>query len=124
MSRKDDDEEARSERKEDTNARPVSDRALVIFFVILATALLLGYLLLSKLADISTEEDCALARRRNCGARLQHPAGAIPPVGTVSRRIALSPASGGLTFRTKHHTGHAKWNMPPLICRPANATRC
>jgi len=38
-----------------------------MFFVALATALVLGYLLLSKLANMSQEEDCALARRRNCG---------------------------------------------------------
>ena len=37
-------------------------------FVALAAALVLGYLLLSKLADMSQEEDCALAHRRNCGA--------------------------------------------------------
>jgi hypothetical protein len=47
---------------------PVSDRALAVFFLILATALVLGYLLLNKLVDISREEDCALAHRRNCGA--------------------------------------------------------
>jgi hypothetical protein len=28
----------------------------------------LGYLLLSKLVNISQEEDCALAHRYNCGA--------------------------------------------------------
>jgi hypothetical protein len=28
----------------------------------------LGYVLLNKLADISREEDCALAHRHNCGA--------------------------------------------------------
>ena len=37
-------------------------------FVALAAALVLGYLLLSKLADMSQQEDCALAHRRNCGA--------------------------------------------------------
>ena len=39
-----------------------------MFFVALAAALVLGYLLLSKLADMSREEDCALAQRRTCGA--------------------------------------------------------
>ena len=52
------------------NARepPVTDGKLAIFFIILGTALVLGYLFLSKLADISQQEDCALAHRRNCGA--------------------------------------------------------
>jgi len=54
--------------EDDARARPVSDRTLAIFFVALATALVLGYLLLSKLVDISQEEDCALAHRRDCGA--------------------------------------------------------
>ena len=48
--------------------RPISDRGLAMVFVALAAALVLGYLLLSKLADISQQEDCALAHRRNCGA--------------------------------------------------------
>ena len=39
-----------------------------MFFAILAIALVLSYLLLSKLADMSQEEDCALAHRKNCGA--------------------------------------------------------
>ena len=52
----------------DTSPRPVSDRRLALFFVALAAALGLGYLLLSKLADMSQEEDCALAHRKSCGA--------------------------------------------------------
>ncbi len=52
----------------DTSPRPVSDRRLALFFVALAAALVLGYLLLSKLADMSQEEDCALAHRKTCGA--------------------------------------------------------
>jgi hypothetical protein len=74
MSGKDEDKISRSE--DDSRAQPISDRVLAIFFVVLATALVLGYLLLSKLADMSTEEDCALAHRRNCGAS------AIPLVQT------------------------------------------
>jgi hypothetical protein len=46
----------------------LSTRGLVIVFATLAIALVLGYLLLNKLIDISREEDCALARRYNCGA--------------------------------------------------------
>jgi len=58
----------RSKRDSDNESAPVSNRALVIFFAALAAALVLGYVLLNKLADISQEEDCALAHRRNCGA--------------------------------------------------------
>ena len=46
--------------------RPVSDRGLAVFIVALAVALVLGYLFVNKLADMSREEDCALARRHNC----------------------------------------------------------
>jgi hypothetical protein len=46
----------------------LSTRGLVIVFAAIATALVLGYLLLNKLVDISQEEDCALARRYNCAA--------------------------------------------------------
>ena len=46
----------------------LSTRGLVIVFAGLAIALVLGYLLLNKLIDISQEEDCALGHRYNCGA--------------------------------------------------------
>jgi hypothetical protein len=46
----------------------LSTRGLLIVFATLAIALVLGYLLLNKLVDISQEEDCALAHRYNCGA--------------------------------------------------------
>jgi hypothetical protein len=46
----------------------LSNRGLLIVVATLAVALVLGYLLLSKLIDISQEEDCALAHRYNCGA--------------------------------------------------------
>jgi len=48
--------------------RPVSNRGLAIFFALLITALVLGYLFLNKLVDMSQEEDCALGHRYNCGA--------------------------------------------------------
>ena len=48
--------------------QPVSNTGLVLFFAALAVALVLGYLFLNKLVDISREEDCALAHRYNCGA--------------------------------------------------------
>jgi hypothetical protein len=56
------------ERRHDDPARPMSDRALAIVVGILVIALVLGYLLLNKLADMSQEEDCALGNRYNCGA--------------------------------------------------------
>ena len=46
----------------------LSTRGLLIVFATLAVALVLGYLLLNKLIDMSQEEDCALAHRYNCGA--------------------------------------------------------
>jgi hypothetical protein len=52
-----------------TDARQyLSTRGLVIVFAGLTLALVLGYLLLNKLIDMSQEEDCALAHRYNCGA--------------------------------------------------------
>ena len=46
----------------------LSTRGLAIVFGGLAVVLVLGYLLLNKLFDMSQEEDCALAHRYNCGA--------------------------------------------------------
>jgi hypothetical protein len=37
-----------------------------VFVVMLAVALVLGYFFVNKLADMSHQEDCALARRHNC----------------------------------------------------------
>jgi hypothetical protein len=54
--------------KRDEHLRPVSDRGLAIFMALLVLALVLGYLFLNKLVQISQEEDCGLAHRRNCGA--------------------------------------------------------
>ena len=50
------------------DARPIPDRLLAIFLAALVLALVLGYLFVNKLVDISSEEDCALAHRKNCGA--------------------------------------------------------
>jgi hypothetical protein len=50
----------------DDGPRPVSNRGLAVFVVVLAVALVLGYLFVNKLADMSHQEDCALARRHNC----------------------------------------------------------
>jgi hypothetical protein len=46
--------------------RSVSTCELVLIFAALAVALVLGYLFLNKLVDMSQEEDCALAHRHNC----------------------------------------------------------
>ena len=48
------------------DSRPIPDSVLAIFAGILVVALVLGYLLLNKMADISREEDCMLAHRTNC----------------------------------------------------------
>ena len=50
------------------DSRPIPDRLLAIFLAALVVALVLGYLFLNKLVDISSEEDCALAHRKNCAA--------------------------------------------------------
>jgi hypothetical protein len=57
-----------SKRGSDDETGPVSNRALTIFLVALAAALVLGYFFVNKLADISQEEDCMLAHRRNCAS--------------------------------------------------------
>ena len=69
MSRRNQDEVPRTpHRQDDADAPPISNRRLGMYAVLLVIALVLGYLFLSKLVDISQEEDCALAHRRNCGA--------------------------------------------------------
>ena len=50
------------------DSRPIPDRLLAIFLAALVLALMLGYLFLNKLVDISVQEDCALAHRKNCAA--------------------------------------------------------
>ncbi len=52
----------------DQNVRPISDRAVAIFFAILVAILVLGYLLMTKLSDDSRAENCMMAHRKNCGA--------------------------------------------------------
>ncbi len=55
-------------KPDNESTQHLSARGLFIVFGGLAAALVLGYLLVSKLVDISQEEDCALAHRYNCGA--------------------------------------------------------
>jgi hypothetical protein len=53
--------------RRDDHLRPVSNRGLAVFMALLVLALVLGYLFLNKLVQISQDEDCGLAHRRNCG---------------------------------------------------------
>jgi hypothetical protein len=55
-----------AERNYSGDWRPIPDHILAVIVAIVAAVLVLGYLFLNKMADISTEEDCALARRSNC----------------------------------------------------------
>jgi hypothetical protein len=48
--------------------RPIPDALLAIFLAVLATALVLGYLFLNKMVEISRQEDCILGHRGNCTA--------------------------------------------------------
>jgi hypothetical protein len=57
-----------TQRGHDDGPRPVSDAMLAIFLAALAGVLVLGYLFLNKLADISHQEDCMLSRSKSCAA--------------------------------------------------------
>ena len=58
-----------SSRGGDRNAPPpIPGPVLALIFALVAVALVLGYLLLNKLADMSRDEDCGLAHRKNCAA--------------------------------------------------------
>ncbi len=54
--------------------KPPSDVAVLVFFVALAVACVGGYFLLMKLIDMSRQEDCMLAGRRNCAPPITVPA--------------------------------------------------
>jgi hypothetical protein len=55
-----------SNRRHAREAPPVSNATLAIIVVAVAAALVLGYLLLNKLADISREEDCLFHHSKTC----------------------------------------------------------
>ena len=57
-----------SKRQHHSSPPPVSDAVLALFLGILAAVLVLGYLFLNKLVDISHQEDCILAHRKDCAA--------------------------------------------------------
>jgi hypothetical protein len=62
------DEHKSNERHDQSSPPPIPGPVLALIFALLAAALVLGYLLVNKLADMSRDEDCALAHRRNCAA--------------------------------------------------------
>ena len=53
-------------RNHEVDSRPIPNSVLAIFLAILAVALVLGYLFLNKMVDISRQGDCMLAHRTNC----------------------------------------------------------
>jgi uncharacterized membrane protein len=58
----------RPKRHSQQSVRPISDRAMAIFFAFLFAIVVLGYLLMTKLADDSAAEHCMMGHRKNCGA--------------------------------------------------------
>jgi hypothetical protein len=52
----------------DQNVRPISGRAVAIFFAVLVAIFVFGYLLMTNLADDSRAENCMMEHRKNCGA--------------------------------------------------------
>jgi hypothetical protein len=54
--------------RQDHGSPPIPGAVLALYLVALAAALVLGYLFLNKLLDISQQEDCMLAHRKNCAA--------------------------------------------------------
>lgn len=70
--------EQNSDERHDRNSPPhIPDTVLALILALLAAALVLGYLLVNKLADMSREEDCALAHRKNC-AVIEAPSSSMP----------------------------------------------
>jgi len=63
-----------------------SGAAILAFFTFLAVACVGGYLLIMKLIDISRQEDCLMAGRRNC----------VPPLELPSNRIVVPRQNPGL----------------------------
>ena len=58
-------------RRRDVSERgspPIPDGVLALCLIGLAAALVFGYLFLNKMLDISQQEDCMLAHRKDCAA--------------------------------------------------------
>jgi hypothetical protein len=70
-------DEPNSSERRDLESPPIPGHVLALILAMLATALVLGYLLVNRLADMSREEDCALAHRKNCAAIVM-PSSSLP----------------------------------------------
>jgi hypothetical protein len=55
-------------KRRDHGSPPIPDGVLALYLIGLAAALVLGYLFLNKMLDISQQENCMLAHRKNCAA--------------------------------------------------------
>jgi hypothetical protein len=62
------DERSRSDRPRDNgeNEQTLSGREILIVMTVIALAVVGGYFFLMKLIDVSQQDDCVLAQRRNC----------------------------------------------------------
>jgi hypothetical protein len=71
------DEPNPSGRGDRNSPPPIPGPVLALILALLAVALVLGYLLVNKLADMSREDDCILAHRKNCAA-IEMSSGSLP----------------------------------------------
>jgi hypothetical protein len=65
---------SRSGRPDDDRELTLSPLAILVIMVAIALVCVGGYFLLMKLIDVSRQEDCLLAGRRNC-APIEVPSG-------------------------------------------------
>jgi hypothetical protein len=63
------DNQSRSDRRRDegNDRQTLSGREILFVMTIIALAVVGGYFLILKLIDVSRQDDCVLANRRNCG---------------------------------------------------------
>lgn len=59
--------EARLRRDPQEEEPPLSGRAILAILTAIALACTGGYFFLLKMVDVSRQEDCVLAQRKNCG---------------------------------------------------------
>jgi hypothetical protein len=59
---------SRSGKPDDDGQQTLSPLAILVIMVTIALVCVGGYFLLMKLIDVSQQEDCLLAGRRNCAA--------------------------------------------------------